>query len=73
MKQILFSCVGTTDPVRGEHDGPILHILRHYRPESVLLFLTPEIRELAETDDRFGKTGTPTSLCTFHSAGPYDV
>ena len=56
MKQILFSCVGTTDPVRGEHDGPILHILRHYRPESVLLFLTPEIRELAETDDRFGKT-----------------
>lgn len=56
MKQILFSCVGTTDPVRGEHDGPMLHIVRHYRPETVCLFLTKEIRELANTDDRFAKT-----------------
>ena len=56
MKQILFSCVGTTDPVRGEHDGPMLHILRHYRPESVYLFLTSEICELASKDERFEKT-----------------
>lgn len=56
MKRILFSCLGTTDPVRGEHDGPMLHILRHYRPESAMLILTPEIRELAERDGRFEKT-----------------
>ena len=56
MKQILFSCAGTTDPVRGEHDGPMLHILRHYRPEAVYVFLTPEIRDLARGDDRFEKT-----------------
>ena len=56
MKQVLFSCLGTTDPVRKEHDGPMLHILRHYRPESVWLFLTPEIKELAKTDGRFEKT-----------------
>ena len=56
MKQILFSCIGTSDPVRGEHDGPMLHILRHYRPENVWLFLTPEIRQLAEEDGRLEKT-----------------
>lgn len=56
MKRILFSCLGTTDPVRGEHDGPMLHILRHYRPERAMLILTPEIRELAEKDGRFEKT-----------------
>ena len=47
MKQILFSCIGTSDPLRGEHDGPMLHILRQYRPESVWLFLTSEIQSLA--------------------------
>ena len=56
MRQVLFSCAGTTDPVRGEHDGPMLHILRHYRPESVYLFLTPEITALAKQDSRFEKT-----------------
>ena len=56
MKQILFSCIGTTDPVRGEHDGPMLHILRHYRPEKAYLFFTPEIRALAEQDSRMEKT-----------------
>ena len=56
MKQILFSCVGTSDPVRGEHDGPMLHILRHYRPESVYIFVTPEIRQLDSGDKRIKKT-----------------
>ena len=56
MRQILFSCAGTTDPVRGEHDGPMLHILRHYRPECVYLFLTPEIAAIARQDSRFEKT-----------------
>ena len=56
MKRVLFSCLGTTDPVRGEHDGPMLHILRHYRPESVFLVLTPEIRGFERKDGRFEKT-----------------
>ena len=56
MRQILFSCIGTTDPVRGEHDGPMLHILRHYRPERAFFFLTPEIRDLSARDDRLEKT-----------------
>lgn len=43
--RILFSCAGTTDPIRGEHDGPLLHILRHYRPDGVFVFLTQEIKK----------------------------
>ena len=56
MKQILFSCAGTSDPVRGEHDGPMLHILRHYRPTAVYLFLTAEIEQYADADGRFEMT-----------------
>ena len=56
MDQILFTCMGTSDPVRGEHDGPMLHILRHYRPSAVYLFLTAEIGEYADLDGRLEKT-----------------
>lgn len=46
---ILIAAVGRTDPIRGEHDGPILHIVRHYRPEAVILILSEEIgKEEAE-------------------------
>lgn len=38
-KKILISAVGTTDPVRGYRDGPMLHIMRNYKPDKVLLFL----------------------------------
>ena len=37
---ILIAVPGRTDPIRGEHDGPILHIIRHYHPEKVILILT---------------------------------
>lgn len=43
MEQILFSCIGTTDPVRGEHDGPMLHIVRRYRPKRIYLFYSMEM------------------------------
>lgn len=43
---ILVSVVGRTDPMRAEHDGPILHIIRHYHPERAVLFLTEEIEAL---------------------------
>ena len=44
--RILFTCMGTSDPVRGYRDGPMLHILRWYRPEKVWVFLTEEAAEL---------------------------
>lgn len=53
--QILFSCVGTTDPVRGEHDGGLMHIMRHYRPKAVCIFLTPEIAKYDQKDQRYQK------------------
>lgn len=56
MQQILFSCFGTTDPVRGMRDGGMLHILRRFRPEAVYLFLSKEISELDQADQRIGKT-----------------
>lgn len=55
MTDILFTCAGTTDPVRGGYDGGMLHILRHYRPEGVYLFLSAEMAEYEERDQRFQK------------------
>jgi CRISPR type III-A/MTUBE-associated protein Csm6 len=40
---VLFSPVGDTDPVRGDYDGAMLHIVRHYHPQRVYLFLTAEM------------------------------
>lgn len=53
--RILISCCGTSDPVRGLRDGPLLHIMRHYRPSVVCLVMTPEMSELEQTDGRFQK------------------
>ena len=49
--KILFSCMGTSDPVRGYRDGPMLHIIRHYRPDRICVFLSDEAAAL----DRCGK------------------
>lgn len=43
--RILFSPVGTTDPVRNCRDGACLHILRHYHPDQVVLYYTAEMEE----------------------------
>lgn len=43
MGDILIAVVGRTDPIRSEHDGPILHIVRHQKPEKAFLILTEEI------------------------------
>lgn len=44
--KILFTPVGDTDPVRGYHDGGMLHILRHYAPvDRVFIFLTKEMED----------------------------
>lgn len=44
--KILFTTAGDTDPVRGYHDGGMLHILRHYAPVGrVFVFLTKEMED----------------------------
>ncbi|NLD49592.1 MAG: hypothetical protein GX660_20790, partial [Clostridiaceae bacterium] len=55
-KSVLFSPVGTTDPIRSQADGAMLHIVRHLRPEAVWLFLTKEMAEYHDRDDRYRKS-----------------
>ena len=43
--KILFTPAGDTDPVRGYHDGAMLHILRHYPVDKVIVFLTKEMED----------------------------
>lgn len=50
---VLFSPVGTADPLTQLGDGPMLHIVRHYRPDRVVLFLSPAMREHQERDHRY--------------------
>lgn len=56
MASVLYSCFGTSDPVRGLKDGGLMHILRFYRPETVYLFLTDEIVKQDKKDQRITKT-----------------
>lgn len=53
MAKILFSPIGSTDPVSGMHDGALLHIIRTYKPDRVVLYLSKEICELEEKDGRY--------------------
>ena len=45
-KTILFSPIGTTDPLRNGWEGACLHIIRHYHPDMVVLFYTKEMAAL---------------------------
>ena len=54
-QRVLLSPIGDTDPVRSQYDGPLLHIVRHYRPEKVYLFLTAEMERRSITDNRYEK------------------
>lgn len=42
-KRVLFSLIGSSDPIRNNYDGPMLHIVRHYQPVKVFLFLSAEM------------------------------
>lgn len=53
--RILYSAVGDTDPIRGYHDGAMLHILRHYHPDKLVLFLSKEMVEKEEDRDVYTK------------------
>ena len=54
-ERVLFTCVGTSDPVREMRDGSMLHIMRHYRPEKVYIFLSKEMEDFEKADRRLEK------------------
>ena len=55
-KTVLFSPVGGTDPISNQRDGALLHICRHYHPECVMLYLSKEMLEWQQTDDRYRRS-----------------
>ena len=52
-KKILFSPIGGTDPVSNFRDGAMLHICRVYQPDIVYLYLSKEMCEFQERDNRY--------------------
>lgn len=52
---ILFSPVGTADPLTILGDGPMLHIVRQCRPKKVVLFLSPAMAKFQGEDRRYSK------------------
>ena len=50
---VLFSPVGTADPLTILGDGPMLHIVRQYRPQKVVLFLSPAMARFQNEDQRY--------------------
>ena len=53
--KILYSAIGTTDPIRGYYDGGMLHIVRHYKPDMVVLFLSKEMVDEEERNQQYTK------------------
>lgn len=53
MKKILFSPVGGTDPISNFRDGALLHICRVYQPDIIYLYLSKEMCDFQEKDDRY--------------------
>ena len=58
--KILLSAVGKSDPMTclqdDVYDGAILHICRHYRPNSVYLYMSKQICEFDALDHRYEKS-----------------
>lgn len=52
-KYILFSAVGTTDPISNNKDGALLHICRLYRPEKIYVFFSKEMSFYHRNDNRY--------------------
>ena len=53
--RILYTPAGDTDPIRGFRDGAILHIIRHYAPDKVVMFLSAEMVAKEEKRKVFSK------------------
>lgn len=54
--KILFSPIGRADPFTWVGDGPMLHIVRHYQPDKVILFLSPKMARYEDADQRYTKS-----------------
>lgn len=54
-KVILFTPVGGTDPISSTncHDGSMLHICRMYKPDKVIMYMSKEMLDYQELDDRY--------------------
>lgn len=54
-QKILFSPVGGTDPMSETnfHDGALLHISRHYKPDVIYLYMSKDILQRQDKDDRY--------------------
>ena len=52
---ILFTPIGGTDPISATNcrDGSMLHICRIYKPDKVIMYMSKEILEFQEQDDRY--------------------
>lgn len=55
-RRILFSPIGGTDPIRYFHDGSMLHICRHYKPDIVYMYMSHEMLEHHKADNRYVAT-----------------
>lgn len=55
-KKYLFSPIGNTDPIKYFYDGSMIHICRHYKPDVVYLYLSKEMVENHEKDNRYVRT-----------------
>jgi hypothetical protein len=53
--RILFSPVGSRDPFSGGDDGALVHIVRHYRPDVVVLYLSAEMANNEAKDQRYSR------------------
>lgn len=54
-QKILFSPVGGTDPISMTncHDGSLIHICRVYKPDRVIMYMSKEVLENQQKDDRY--------------------
>lgn len=54
-RTLLFSPLGGTDPISNTnmYDGAMLHIVRHYRIDKVYLYMSREIIQYQEADERY--------------------
>lgn len=53
--RILFSPIGLTDPISRNHDGAMLHISRRYSPEIIYMYLSEDMQEKQNKDQRYTK------------------
>lgn len=52
-KKILFSPIGLTDPISKYRDGSMLHICRIIKPDIVYLYMSKEVLEFHDKDNRY--------------------